>query len=66
MGPRILAQNVPDPEPLRAPDEGKTGIRRRPNGGWCAIVDGRLVGEWIGPGSKLQAIRTAGTNEVLS
>ncbi len=66
MGPRIIAQAIPETEPPRSPDEGATGIRRRPSGWWCAIVNGRLVGEWIGPGSKLQAIRTAGTNKVLA
>jgi len=68
-GPKILA--MPEPpqatvEPTRkAPDEGKTGIRRTEFGSWVAVVDGRLVGVWSGAGSKLRAIRAAGTNTVL-
>lgn len=65
-GPRVLAENVPDPEPVKHPDEGKTGIRRSQYGSWMAIVDGRCVGVWSGAGSKLRAIRNAGTNTVLA
>ena len=70
-GPRILAMPeqttvTPDEHVQRARDEGKTGIRRLASGAWAAVIDGRLVDEWSGPGSKAQAIRKAGTNEVLS
>ena len=64
-GPRIIAEHVPDPEPLRSPDEGKTGIRKLATGAWAAIVGGKLAGEWSGLGSKARAIREAGTNTVL-
>jgi len=69
-GPKILA--MPDPQTMtaeeqrRAKDEGKTGIRRTEFGSWVAIVDGRLVGVWSGAGSKLRAIRAAGTNAVIA
>lgn len=70
-GPRIIAHppasTVTAAEhEQKARDEGKTGIRRSEYGGWLAIVDGRLVDVWRGPGSKLNAIRAAGTNEVLA
>lgn len=67
-GPRIIS--MPPAITIRpaekARDEGKTGIRRTDSGAWVAVVDGRLVGVWSGAGSKLRAIRNAGTNTVLA
>ena len=63
---RIIAESIPEPGTVRSPDEGQTGIRRTATGAWVAIVAGRLRGEWSGPGSKLRAIREAGTNRVIA
>lgn len=66
IGPRIIAEHMPDPEPLRSAHEGTNGILRTPHGSWSAVVNGRIVGVWSGTGSKLRAIRHAGTNTVLT
>lgn len=65
MGPKIIAETSPEPDAPRSPDEGQTGIRRSLTGGWCAIVNGRLVKEFIGMGCKARAIEAAGTNTEL-
>lgn len=66
-GPKIIAEADPHVFELAAvdPHEDATGIRRTNTGGWAAIKDGRLRGEWRGPGSKARAIRSAGTDAVL-
>ena len=70
-GPRILEMPAETTvtaaeHEQKARDEGKTGIRRSASGAWVAVVDGRLAGAWSGAGSKLRAIRAAGTNTVLA
>ena len=43
----------------------RSGIRRsRP--GWVAIREGRLVGKYMGAGSKRKAIEAAGSNAVIA
>lgn len=66
-GPRIIGKAAPDPSHLVALASAKpTGIRRTNTGGWAAIRDGRLVASYVGLGAKREAIRDAGTNEVIS
>lgn len=63
IGPKIIGMAT-DKElvaPLR-----ETGIRRSRPGEWAAIREGRLIDVYRGPGSKLAAIRAAGTNAVIA
>lgn len=50
----------------REPLAPRTGIRRDELGAWDAIIDGRVVATFRGTGSKLRAIRRAGTNVVIA
>lgn len=71
-GPKVLRVEQPyDPGAARREayerrqhERSVTGIRRYGNG-WQAIVNGRLVEEYHGPGCKAAAIRQAGTNVVI-
>lgn len=66
-GPKILArpEEAAEDTPQTIPANA-TGIRRTNTGGWAAIVGGRLKAEFRGMGSKARAIRSAGTNAVVT